>query len=195
MAEHRQRDAHQNVEPVLPDRDRPRARSDDLLAGRIRTGLRVHVRAFEDRALRHQDHRSHALSPLCGAAHQGRARRHTKTKTPKAWRGARRGERRQGFRVRFAHRRDLPQRLPAGERRQRAAAIRSPTFTATPTCSAPCAIPPSVEASAASANTRRSAAARVRAPSPLPATTWPKTRAASISRTWPTLSQARRRAL
>jgi AdoMet-dependent heme synthase len=40
--------------------------------GRIRAGIRFHVRAVEDRAVRHQDHRSHALPPLCGAAHEGR---------------------------------------------------------------------------------------------------------------------------
>ena len=44
-------------------------------------------------------------------------------------------ERRQGLRVRLAHRRDLPQRLPAGERRQRAARFAHrcvPQFVALP---------------------------------------------------------------
>ena len=54
------------------------------------------------------------------------------------------------------------------------------------TCSAPCATPPSAKASAASASTRRSAADRDPAPTRLPATTWPKIRAAPTSRTWPT---------
>jgi MoaA/NifB/PqqE/SkfB family radical SAM enzyme len=52
---------------------------------RVRTGLRVHVRALQDRALRHQDHRGDALPPLRGAAHQGRARRSPKTRAPRAW--------------------------------------------------------------------------------------------------------------
>ena len=56
--------------------------------------------------------------------------------------------------------------------------------TATPPCSAPCAIPPSAKASAASANTRRSAADRAPAPTPSPGTTWPKTPVACISPIW-----------
>ena len=75
-------------------------------------------------------------------------------------------ERRQGLRVRLAHRRDLPQRLPAGERRQRAARFahrRLPQLRPVPRAARYHA---SAAASAASANTRRSAAVRARAPTP-----------------------------
>ena len=67
---YRHRDEIQDVEPVLPDRDRPRAGQRRPARQRVRRGLRVHVRALEDRPVRHQDHRGHALSPLRRAAHQ-----------------------------------------------------------------------------------------------------------------------------
>ena len=46
---------------------------------RVRGGLRVSIRFVEDRAVRHQDHRSAALQALCGTAAQGRTplRRYT----------------------------------------------------------------------------------------------------------------------
>ncbi len=51
--------------------------------------------------------------------------------------------------------RNLPQRLPAGERRQRAARFADGRLPQLRACSAPCATPPSAKASAASANTRK----------------------------------------
>ena len=89
--------------------------NDDLAAERIRAGFRVHVRTVEDRAVRHQDHRGDALPPLRGAAHEGGASLHAGERKDRRRDVAHGGrQRRQGFRVRLAHRRDLSQRLPAG---------------------------------------------------------------------------------
>ena len=81
--------------------------------------------------------------------------------------------------------RDLPQRLPAGQRRQRAARFahrRLPEFRPVPH---PARYHPArrqVRHLRIPEDLRRIALARL---SPSPATTWPKIRAASISRTWP----------
>ena len=47
--------------------------NDDLQAAEVREGFRVHVRSLEDRSLRREDHRGHALPALRGAAHEGGA--------------------------------------------------------------------------------------------------------------------------
>src|SRR6476469_8064927 len=61
-------------------------------------------------------------------------------------------------------------------------------YIATRRFSARCATPISAKASAASANTRRSAAVRDRGHMLSPATIWPRIRTAFISRTWRTRS-------